>query len=150
VGSLHLISRYTGTEAENAPLHRLGTEQWLRAKRKAAEQLRDVAAELLEVYAKRAAHKGFAYKELEGQYNAFATAFPFEETPDQLQAINQVIKDMASDKPMDRLVCGDVGFGKTEVAMRAAFMSVQNNKQVVVLVPTTLLAPKNKNQLLKV
>lgn len=143
VGSLHLISRYTGSEAENAPLHRLGTEQWQRAKRKAAEQLRDVAAELLDLYAKRAAHKGFAYKELDGQYQAFATAFPFEETPDQLQAIDQVIKDMASDKPMDRLVCGDVGFGKTEVAMRAAFMSVQNGKQVVVLVPTTLLAQQH-------
>ncbi len=143
VGSLHLISRYTGTEAENAPLHRLGTEQWQRAKRKAAEQLRDVAAELLDLYAKRASQKGFAYKELDGQYQAFATAFPFEETPDQLQAIDQVLKDMTSDKPMDRLVCGDVGFGKTEVAMRAAFMSVQNGKQVVVLVPTTLLAQQH-------
>lgn len=143
VASLHLISRYTGTEVEHAPLHKLGTEQWQRAKRKAAEQLRDVAAELLDLYAKRAAHKGFAYKECDGQYITFAAAFPFEETPDQLQAINQVINDMASDKPMDRLVCGDVGFGKTEVAMRAAFVSIQNNKQVVVLVPTTLLAQQH-------
>lgn len=143
VASLHLISRYTGTDPEHAPLHKLGTEQWQRAKRKAAEQVQDVAAELLELYAKRAAHKGFAYKELDGEYASFAAAFPFEETPDQLQAINQVIQDMASDKPMDRLVCGDVGFGKTEVAMRAAFISVQNNKQVVVLVPTTLLAQQH-------
>lgn len=143
VASLHLISRYTGTEAENAPLHKLGTDQWQRAKRKAAEQLRDVAAELLDLYATRAAQKGYAYKELDGQYSAFAAAFPFEETPDQLQAIQQVINDMASEKPMDRLVCGDVGFGKTEVAMRAAFMSVQNGKQVAVLVPTTLLAQQH-------
>lgn len=143
VSSLHLISRYTGTEAENAPLHKLGTDQWQRAKRKAAEQLRDVAAELLNLYAKRAAQQGFAFKELDGEYSTFAAAFPFEETPDQLQAIDQVIKDMTSDKPMDRLVCGDVGFGKTEVAMRAAFTAVQNNKQVVVLVPTTLLAQQH-------
>lgn len=143
VGSLHLINRYTGTEAENAPLHKLGTEQWQRAKRKAAEQLRDVAAELLNLYATREAQKGFAFHEVDGQYSAFAAAFPFEETPDQLQAIQQVIQDMASEKPMDRLVCGDVGFGKTEVAMRAAFISVQNGKQVIVLVPTTLLAQQH-------
>lgn len=143
VASLHLISRYTGTDTENAPLHKLGTEQWQRAKRKAAEQVQDVAAELLELYAKREANKGLAFKELDGQYAVFADAFPFEETPDQLQAISQVIKDMSSDKPMDRLICGDVGFGKTEVAMRAAFIAVQNNKQVVILVPTTLLAQQH-------
>ncbi len=143
VSSLHLISRYSGSEPEHAPLHRLGTEQWQRAKRKAAEQVRDVAAELLEIYAQRAARPGEACTETDGQYAAFAAAFPFEETPDQQQAIDNVIADMISDKPMDRLVCGDVGFGKTEVAMRAAFMAVQNNKQVAVLVPTTLLAQQH-------
>ncbi len=143
VSSLHLISRYSGAEQEHAPLHKLGTEQWQRAKRKAAEQVRDVAAELLEIYAKREAAPGMACKELDGQYAAFAAAFPFEETPDQLQAIEQVIQDMNSEKPMDRLVCGDVGFGKTEVAMRAAFIAVQNDKQVAVLVPTTLLAEQH-------
>lgn len=143
VSSLHLINRYSGTEPEHAPLHKLGTEQWQRAKRKAAEQVRDVAAELLEIYAKREAAPGVACKELDGQYTTFAAAFPFEETPDQLQAIEQVIQDMGSEKPMDRLVCGDVGFGKTEVAMRAAFIAVQNEKQVAVLVPTTLLAEQH-------
>lgn len=143
VSSLHLINRYSGTEPDHAPLHKLGTEQWQRAKRKAAEQVRDVAAELLEIYAKREAAPGIAYEELNGQYNTFAAAFPFEETPDQLQAIEQVIQDMSSKKPMDRLVCGDVGFGKTEVAMRAAFIAVQNGKQVAVLVPTTLLAQQH-------
>ena len=143
VSSLHLISRYSGIDAEHAPLHRLGTEQWTRAKRKAAEQVRDVAAELLELYAKRAAFKGYACVNLDGSYAAFSAAFPFEETPDQQQAIDKIMEDMASDKPMDRLVCGDVGFGKTEVAMRAAFLAVQNNKQVVVLVPTTLLAQQH-------
>lgn len=143
VSSLHLISRYSGVDPEHAPLHKLGTDQWTRAKRKAAEQVRDVAAELLELYAKRAAHPGLACKELDGNYAAFAAAFPFEETPDQQQAIDNIINDMSSDKPMDRLVCGDVGFGKTEVAMRAAFIAVQNNKQVAVLVPTTLLAQQH-------
>lgn len=148
VSSLHLINRYSGTEPEHAPLHKLGTEQWQRAKRKAAEQVRDVAADLLEIYAKREAAPGIACKELDGQYAAFAAAFPFEETPDQLQAIDQVIEDMRSEKPMDRLVCGDVGFGKTEVAMRAAFMAVQNEKQVAVLVPTTLLAEQHYHNFL--
>lgn len=143
VASLHLINRYSGTEPEHAPLHRLGTEQWQRAKRKAVEQVRDVAAELLEIYAKREATPGLAFKELDEQYAAFAAAFPFEETPDQLRAIEQVIQDMGSEKPMDRLVCGDVGFGKTEVAMRAAFIAVQNGKQVALLVPTTLLAQQH-------
>ncbi|MCC2666384.1 MAG: transcription-repair coupling factor [Gammaproteobacteria bacterium] len=143
VASLHLISRYSGAEPENAPLHKLGTEQWQRAKQKAAEQVCDVAAELLDIYAKREARTGYACKLLDEQYAAFAAAFPFEETPDQQQAIDNVIRDMTSDKPMDRLVCGDVGFGKTEVAMRAAFIAVQNNKQVAVLVPTTLLAQQH-------
>ena len=143
VASLHLISRYTGTDAEHTPISKLGTEQWQRAKRRAAEKVRDVAAELLEIYAKRAARPGHAFELSKDQYAAFAAAFPFEETPDQLQAIEQVYKDMTSDKPMDRVICGDVGFGKTEVAMRAAFLAVQNNKQVVVLVPTTLLAQQH-------
>jgi len=143
VASLHLISRYSGVDPEHAPLHKLGTEQWQRAKRKAAEQLRDVAAELLEIYAKRETALGYACKQLDGQYAAFVDAFPFEETPDQQQAIERVIKDMSLEKPMDRLICGDVGFGKTEVAMRAAFIAVQNNKQVAILVPTTLLAQQH-------
>jgi transcription-repair coupling factor (superfamily II helicase) len=143
VSSLHLISRYSGAEPEQAPLHRLGTEQWQRAKRKAAEQARDVAAELLEIHAQRAARAGVACTVNDGQYTAFAAAFPFEETPDQQQAIDNVIADMMAEKPMDRLVCGDVGFGKTEVAMRAAFMAVQNGKQVALLVPTTLLAQQH-------
>ncbi|MDR3477698.1 MAG: transcription-repair coupling factor [Gammaproteobacteria bacterium] len=143
VSSLHLISRYSGTDPEQAPIHRLGTEQWQKAKHKAAEQVRDVAAELLNIYAHREARVGVACEPVDSQYAVFAAAFPFEETPDQQQAIDQVIKDMLSEKPMDRLVCGDVGFGKTEVAMRAAFMAVQNNKQVVVLVPTTLLAQQH-------
>ena len=143
VASLDLISRYSGVDPEHAPLHRLGTEQWQRAKRKAAEQVRDVAAELLEIYAKRAAQSGLACTLLDGDYAAFAAAFPFEETPDQLHAIENVIKDMGSDKPMDRLVCGDVGFGKTEVAMRAAYIAAQNGKQTAVLVPTTLLAQQH-------
>ncbi|MDR3492902.1 MAG: transcription-repair coupling factor [Gammaproteobacteria bacterium] len=143
VSSLHLISRYSGSDADHAPIHRLGTEQWQRAKRKAAEQVRDVAAELLDLYARREARVGVACKNADGQYEAFAAAFPFEETPDQQQAIDCVVADMLTDKPMDRLVCGDVGFGKTEVAMRAAFLAVQNNKQVVVLVPTTLLAQQH-------
>ncbi len=143
VSSLHLISRYSGADPEHAPLHRLGTEQWQKAKRKAAEQVRDVAAELLDLYARREARKGFACENENGQYEAFAAAFPFEETPDQQQAIDQVVADMLTNKPMDRLVCGDVGFGKTEVAMRAAFLAVQNAKQVVILVPTTLLAQQH-------
>jgi transcription-repair coupling factor (superfamily II helicase) len=143
VASLHLVSRYSGIDPEHAPVHRLGTEQWQKAKRKAAEQVRDVAAELLAIYAQRAAFSGKDNQEPDGQLDAFAAAFPFEETPDQLQAIEQVQKDMLSDKPMDRLVCGDVGFGKTEVAMRAAFLAVINGKQAAVLVPTTLLAQQH-------
>lgn len=140
VASLHLISRYSGMDPEHAPLHKLGTGHWQRARKKALEEMRDVAAELLDVYAKREASKGFSYQAIDQEYAAFSAAFPFEETPDQQTAIQQVITDMQSSRPMDRLVCGDVGFGKTEVAMRAAFVAVQNGKQVVVLVPTTLLA----------
>lgn len=140
VSSLHLISRYSGVDIENAPLHRLGTEQWTRAKNKAATEVRDVAAELLDIYAKRAARHGHAFRQPDNQYSSFAQAFPFETTPDQQQAIDQVIADMTLGKPMDRLVCGDVGFGKTEVAMRAAFLAIQDGKQVAILVPTTLLA----------
>ena len=140
VSSLHLISRYTGAGEGLAPLHRLGGETWQKAKRKAAEQIHDVAAELLNIYARREARKGFSYPVPDFNYDQFARAFPFEETPDQESAIENVISDMVSEKSMDRLICGDVGFGKTEVAMRAAFIAIQSGKQVAILVPTTLLA----------
>ncbi|CAI8976775.1 transcription-repair coupling factor [Methylocaldum szegediense] len=143
VSSLHLISRYSGASPESAPLHKLGGEQWQKAKRKALERVRDIAAELLNIYAKRAAKEGYAYKTVTEEYAAFAAGFPFEETPDQEAAINDVIRDMASPRPMDRVICGDVGFGKTEVAMRAAFIAALNGKQVAVLVPTTLLAQQH-------
>lgn len=140
VTSLHLISRYTGADSEHAPLHRLGSDQWQKEKKKAAEKIHDVAIELLEIYAKREARPGFVYHFDMLDYQRFASDFPFMETTDQLLAIEQIIKDLQSPRPMDRLICGDVGFGKTEVAMRAAFLAVQNGKQVCVLVPTTLLA----------
>jgi len=140
VTSLHLISRYTGMDSDHAPLHRLGSDQWQKEKKKAVEKIHDVAVELLDVYAKREAQPGFVYTFPEVEYNRFASGFPFIETGDQLHAIDNIIKDMQSPRPMDRLICGDVGFGKTEVAMRAAFLAVQNGKQVCVLVPTTLLA----------
>jgi transcription-repair coupling factor (superfamily II helicase) len=143
VASLHLISRYAGSDPEMAPLHNLGSEQWEKARRKASEKANDVAAQLLEVYARREAREGFAFERDPIQYDRFAAAFPFEETPDQEDAIRAVINDMCSPRVMDRLVCGDVGFGKTEVAMRAAFIATQNNKQVAVLVPTTLLAQQH-------
>ncbi len=143
VQSLHLISRYTGAAAENAPLHKLGGDQWARAKRKAAERVRDVAAELLDIYARRALRQGHSFQVNDDEYAAFAAAFPFEETPDQQTAIEQVLGDLSAGLPMDRVVCGDVGFGKTEVAMRAAFIAVQGGRQVVVLVPTTLLAQQH-------
>ncbi|WP_096086480.1 transcription-repair coupling factor [Agaribacterium haliotis] len=143
VADLHLISRYSGADEAVAPLHKLGSEQWSKAKKKAAEQVNDVAAELLHIYALRKARKGFSHL-LEGDaYERFSNEFAFEETPDQSSAIQAVRADMLSPQPMDRLVCGDVGFGKTEVAMRAAFIAVQNNKQVAVLVPTTLLAQQH-------
>ncbi|MFV0453653.1 MAG: transcription-repair coupling factor [Pseudomonas sp.] len=145
VASLHLIARYTGSDDALAPLHRLGSEQWQKAKRKAAEQVRDVAAELLDIYARRAARKGYAFQDPQLDYDTFSAGFPFEETPDQQAAIDAVRADLLAPKPMDRLVCGDVGFGKTEVAMRAAFIAVHSGKQVAVLVPTTLLAQQHYN-----
>ncbi len=143
VSSLHLISRYAGGADENAPLHKLGSDAWTRARQKAAEKVRDVAAELLDIYAQRAAKTGFAFKHDASQYRLFCDSFPFDTTPDQAQAINAVLSDMCQPLAMDRLVCGDVGFGKTEVAMRAAFLAVENHKQVAVLVPTTLLAQQH-------
>ncbi len=143
VSSLHVIGRYTGISPENAPLHKLGGDQWSKAKKKAIERIRDVAAELLEIHAKRAAKAGHAFDVEDTDYQAFADAFPFEETPDQQSAIEAILVDMASPQPMDRVICGDVGFGKTEVSMRAAFIAVQSGKQVAVLVPTTLLAQQH-------
>lgn len=140
VTSLHMISRYTGVDSEHAPLHKLGSDLWQKEKKKAAEKIHDVAIELLDLYAKREAQPGHQYEINNNDYVKFASAFPFTETADQLQAIEQIIQDMQSPRPMDRLICGDVGFGKTEVAMRAAFVAVQNSKQVCILVPTTLLA----------
>ena len=143
VSQLQLISRYTGVSADEAPLHRLGSGQWDKAKRKAAEQVRDSAAELLNIYARRAAREGHAFRYSPGDYETFATDFGFEETADQKAAIHCVIQDMISPRPMDRLVCGDVGFGKTEVALRAAFVAVTGGKQVAFLAPTTLLAEQH-------
>ncbi|HEV7612784.1 MAG TPA: transcription-repair coupling factor [Steroidobacteraceae bacterium] len=143
VQALHLVSRYTGAPAETAPLHKLGGEQWQKARRKAAQRIRDVAAELLDLYSRRAARQGTTMLAGEAEYRAFQAGFPFEETADQASAIEQVLSDMKSDKPMDRVICGDVGFGKTEVALRAAFVAVQAGKQVAVLVPTTLLAQQH-------
>ena len=143
VASLHLISRYTGSNPDTAPLHKLGSGQWEKAKRRAREKIRDVAAELLEIYAQREAQQGFVYRFDEQHYHTFASGFPFEETPDQQKAIEDVIEDMSGPRPMDRLVCGDVGFGKTEVAMRAAFIAVSAGKQVAILVPTTLLSQQH-------
>jgi transcription-repair coupling factor (superfamily II helicase) len=144
VSALHLISRYSGAiNAAAAPLHKLGSDSWEKSKQKAMERVRDVAAELLDIYAQRAAKSGFQYQYDKSAYTAFADGFPFEETDDQKSAIQAVLDDMRQDKTMDRLVCGDVGFGKTEVAMRAAFMAMMNGKQVAVLVPTTLLAQQH-------
>jgi transcription-repair coupling factor (superfamily II helicase) len=143
VSQLFLISRYSGGPPESAPLHRLGSGQWEKAKKKALKQIRDTAAELLNLYAQRAARKGHAFTLSLQDYENFCDGFPFEETPDQLEAIENVIKDMQSGRPMDRLVCGDVGFGKTEVALRAAFVAVMGGRQVAVLVPTTLLAEQH-------
>jgi len=143
VSQLHVISRYSGASPEDAPLHSLGSGQWEKAKRRAAEQVRDTAAELLDLYARRALRKGHAFEYSAHDYQNFADSFGFEETPDQAEAINNVIKDMTGGKPMDRLVCGDVGFGKTEVALRAAFIAVMGGKQVAILAPTTLLAEQH-------
>ncbi len=143
VASLHLISRYTGASEDNAPLHRLGGDTWKRIKRRAAERARDVAAELLDIYSQREAKQGYQYIIDHHELNSFCTTFPYEETPDQQKAIDDVVCDMESTRPMDRVVCGDVGFGKTEVAMRAAFVAALTGKQVAVLVPTTLLSSQH-------
>ena len=143
VAQLTVISRYTGANPETAPLHKLGSGQWEKARKKAALQVRDTAAELLNLYARRAARQGFAFPLKLNEFDAFSATFPFEETPDQAAAIKAVMADMTSGKPMDRLVCGDVGFGKTEVALRAAFIAVAAGKQVAILVPTTLLAEQH-------
>ena len=143
VGNLHLLSRYSGGESESAPLNKLGSDAWEKARKKAAEKIKDVAAELLDIYAQRAAKPGYQYQLERDSYRQFSASFPFEETDDQQQAINAVINDMKSPNAMDRLVCGDVGFGKTEVAMRAAYVAVNDSKQVAILVPTTLLAQQH-------
>ncbi|HXE22236.1 MAG TPA: transcription-repair coupling factor, partial [Rhodoferax sp.] len=143
VSQLHQISRYTGVAASEAPLHKLGSGQWEKAKRRAAEQVRDSAAELLNIYARRAAREGHAFRYSAQDYETFANDFGFEETADQSAAIHAVIQDMISPRPMDRLVCGDVGFGKTEVALRAAFIAITGGKQVAFLAPTTLLAEQH-------
>ena len=143
VSQLHLISRYSGVSPDEAPLHRLGSGQWDKAKRRAAEQIRDAAAELLNIYARRAARQGHPFRYTPQDYEVFANDFGFEETADQRAAIHAVIQDMISPRPMDRLVCGDVGFGKTEVALRAAFIAVMGGKQVAILAPTTLLAEQH-------
>ena len=145
VSQLHLISRYSGGPMESAPLNSLGNSSWDKAKKKALLQIHDTAAELLSLYAKRSLQKGTCQTVALADYESFVEEFPFEETPDQLDAIEKVIKDLEAPRPMDRLVCGDVGFGKTEVALRAAFISVMNSKQVVILVPTTLLAEQHFN-----
>ena len=148
VAALHLISRYMGANEETAPLHKLGSEQWQKAKKRAAEKAHDVAAELLEIHARRAARKGYAFEDKSGHYSQFSEAFAFEETPDQMNAINAVVDDLRAARPTDRVVCGDVGFGKTEVAMRAAFVAVDAGKQVAVLVPTTLLSQQHHQNFL--
>ena len=145
VSSLHLISRYAGSDPEHAPLHKLGSDQWEKARRKASEKASDIASQLLEVYARREARQGFDFATKDQDYTKFCAAFPFEETPDQESTIQSVLQDMHSPRVMDRLVCGDVGFGKTEVAMRAAFVATSNGKQVAILVPTTLLAQQHFN-----
>jgi len=143
VSSLHLICRYVGASDENAPLHRLGSDRWLRTRKKAQQKIHDIAVELLEIQARREALIGFGHDLILDEYQGFASSFPFEETPDQESTIQAVIDDMRSPRPMDRIVCGDVGFGKTEVSMRAAFVAAHSGKQVAVLVPTTLLAQQH-------
>ncbi len=143
VSALYLIARYTGRDDELAPIYQLGTKKWEKIKQKTAEKVRDVAVELLDIYSRREAKVGYAFSKPNQYYLRFTAEFPFEETPDQHKAINDVIQDMTAKKPMDRLVCGDVGFGKTEVAMRATFLAIQDNKQVMILVPTTLLTQQH-------
>ena len=143
VSSLHLISRFGGGDQVSAPLNHLGSDRWEKAKQKAAKQVRDTAVELLDIYSRRASRQGFACEANEQDYLSFSADFAFEETADQQEAIDAVRRDLLSPQPMDRLVCGDVGFGKTEVAMRAAFTVVSSGKQVVILVPTLLSLPIN-------
>ncbi|MFT6836380.1 MAG: transcription-repair coupling factor (superfamily II helicase), partial [Francisellaceae bacterium] len=143
INSLHFVSRYSGANVDHAPINRLGSDKWDKIKEKTAKKIQDVAADLLEIYAHRATKVGFSNSIKKQDYLAFCDTFPFEETEDQVKAINDVITDMLSNKPMDRLICGDVGFGKTEIAMRATFISTHNNKQVAILVPTTLLAQQH-------
>ncbi|EAR08429.1 transcription-repair coupling factor [Reinekea blandensis] len=143
VSNLHLISRYSGADVDYAPIHKLGNDRWARTKRKAAEKIRDTAAELLDIYARREAQSGFGFPFDSTEYQQFAAGFGFEETDDQAQAIRKVLNDLRQPRPMDRLICGDVGFGKTEVALRAAFIAASSGKQVAVLVPTTLLAQQH-------
>jgi transcription-repair coupling factor (superfamily II helicase) len=143
VHALELITRFTGASPENAPLHRLGSNQWAKARRRAIKKIRDIAAELLDVYARRAARPGHSFRWAESDYRAFESGFPFELTDDQDRTISEVLADLRTDKPMDRIVCGDVGFGKTEVALRATFAAVHGGKQVAILVPTTLLAQQH-------
>jgi transcription-repair coupling factor (superfamily II helicase) len=143
VHALEMISRYTGAAADNAPLHRLGSDQWAKARKRAIRKIRDVAAELLDVYARRAARPGHSFSWPEMDYRAFESGFPFDPTEDQARTIDEVLADLSSNQPMDRIVCGDVGFGKTEVALRASFAAVHGGKQVAILVPTTLLAQQH-------
>ena len=143
VHALDVISRYTGASSENAPLHRLGSDQWAKARRRAIRKIRDVAAELLDVYARRAARPGHSFRWPEAEYRNFESGFPFDPTEDQARTIDEVLDDLGSDQPMDRIVCGDVGFGKTEVALRATFAAVHGGRQVAILVPTTLLAQQH-------
>ena len=145
VSQLHVISRYAGASPDDAPLHALGSGQWEKAKQRAAQQAHDTAAELLDLYAKRSMRQGHAFQLSLRDYETFASNFGFEETVDQAAAIEAVIEDMKSGQPMDRLICGDVGFGKTEVALRAAFVAVMGGKQVAILAPTTLLAEQHAN-----
>lgn len=143
VTALHLVCRYSGNDPEHAPINRLGSDQWKKAKKKAAAKIRDVAAELLALYAKREASQGIAFKIEDDSEQLFAASFPYEPTPDQYKAMQSVKHDMQQTRPMDRLICGDVGFGKTEIAIRAAFTALMNHKQVAVFVPTTLLAEQH-------
>jgi len=136
VHGLELISRYTGASAENAPLHRLGSEQWAKARKRAIKKIRDVAAELLDIYARRAARVGHSFHWPEHDYRAFESGFPFEETEDQARTIDEVLEDLASNKPMDRVVCGDVGFGKTEVALRATFAASSTGRPLTIVLQT--------------
>src|SRR5690606_8812306 len=140
VWKLRLIQKFVGAGAEHVRLDRLGGTSWEKTKKRVRDELLEMAAQLLDLYARRKAHPGFAFPPPDATFRAFEDAFPWEETPDQKKAIADVIEDMTSPAPMDRLICGDVGFGKTEVAMRAAFLAVLGGKQVAVLVPTTLLA----------